>query len=67
MFNKAPPIGIMPKNLHDQERLFMLMDAIRRHVERGCPVKREWVSELNGLVSKSYDPATPLEKKGGKS
>lgn len=46
----APPIGLIPKFVRDQERAREVLAAIDRYVLAGKKVPREWMEELTGLV-----------------
>ena len=45
-----PPIGIMPKWVHDAFRLQAVRDCIERYLEAGLMVRVEWIEEYNQLV-----------------
>jgi hypothetical protein len=50
---QAPPVGLKPKKLHDQERLIEIIDAMYRYVSTGNVIPAEWFAEaqyLNGLT-----------------
>lgn len=47
---KKPPLGIMPKRFHDEQRLESLKGAIERYVGEKCQVPLEWIVEYNQLV-----------------
>jgi hypothetical protein len=50
---QAPPIGLKPKKLHDQERLIEIIDAMYRYVSTDNVIPVEWFAEaqyLNGLM-----------------
>jgi len=47
-----PPLGVMPKNIHDSIRRSELGYAIERFVEVGKPIYIEWVEEYNELAEK---------------
>lgn len=44
-----PPLGIKPRNLHDEERANALDEAIVRYLNEDLPVPIEWVQEFNEL------------------
>lgn len=48
--HKAPPIGIMPKWLHDEHRLLNLRAAVSRYQEDGLVVPQEWLEEMFALM-----------------
>lgn len=47
---KKPPLGIMPKRFHDEERFKNLIAAIERYIEAKLQVPLEWIVEYNQLV-----------------
>lgn len=46
---QRPPLGIIPKWLHDEERREALQYVIQNNVASGLPVREEWVTEYNSL------------------
>lgn len=48
---KKPPIGIVPKSLHDFKRISEIVNAIERYAEAEMPVPKEWVEELKQLLA----------------
>jgi hypothetical protein len=44
-----PPLGVKPRNLHDEERANALDEAIVRYLNEDLPVPIEWVQEFNEL------------------
>ena len=47
-----PPLGLVPRAFHDQERYVDVCDAIRSYFEAGLPINEEWIKEHNELVEK---------------
>lgn len=47
-----PPIGLVPKYMHDQERLIEVLRAILRYVEAGFSISDDWIQECNDLLIK---------------
>jgi hypothetical protein len=47
--NRKPPIGIMPKYIHDYRRHRELKEAITRFIDADLPVPVEWIEEYNNL------------------
>lgn len=45
-----PPIGIIPRYLHDEERLHHIVDGINRYAEAHKDIPAEWVGELLELL-----------------
>lgn len=54
---KKPPIGVMPKYLHDEKRLKELSIAIRRYALAGKFIPLEWVYEHNQLIEETKNPS----------
>ncbi|MCY8916272.1 hypothetical protein [Bacillus atrophaeus] len=48
-----PPIGVIPKQLHDLYRVTELKNAIKRYIDAGCGIPTEWVEEYNLLLRSS--------------
>lgn len=49
---KKPPIGLMPKYLHDEKRFIDVCAAICRYYDEGCQIPIEWIEEYNELILK---------------
>jgi len=45
-----PPLGIMPKELHDQMRFEEVNAAIKRYYDAGLEIPLEWVKERNDYL-----------------
>lgn len=45
-----PPIGIIPKWMHDEIRRDSIKDAIARYLDAGLKIPEEWVSEYNSYI-----------------
>ena len=52
--NNKPPIGIMPRWLHDEKRAMEIKEAIRRYQAADYPIPIEWVEELKDLYEHYY-------------
>ena len=50
--SKKPPLGVMPRYIHDEIRRKSLGDAIARYIDAQLPVNPEWVEEYNELVKR---------------
>lgn len=50
----APPLGLMPKWLHDERRMREILDAMDRYAAAKMPVPVEWISELRDLISAKF-------------
>lgn len=48
-----PPLGAIPKWVHDESRMVHLKEAIERFIERNIPVNIEWIEEYN-ILSKQF-------------
>ena len=42
----APPVGLRPQHIVTQERLYEVLDAMRRYVAAGLAIPDEWNDEL---------------------
>lgn len=49
---QKPPLGVMPRRIHDEKRRQELGGAIARYIEAGLPVNLEWVKEYNELLER---------------
>ena len=45
-----PPLGVMPRWIHDQKRLHALYEAMERYKERHFPIPKEWENEYQELL-----------------
>ena len=50
--HKAPPIGLKPREIHDDNRLGDILDAMKRYLNAGMPFPDEWDEEYEELVAK---------------
>lgn len=50
--SNKPPIGVMPRNLHDEVRQKALASAITHYVKDGRKVNQEWIDEFNELCNR---------------
>lgn len=55
---KQPPLGLMPKWLHDEMRLRELCEAIARRYDAGFEIPIEWVEEYNLLIRNEQEAQT---------
>jgi len=58
-----PPKGLVPKYIHDQDRLIEVLRAILRYVEAGFSVSEDWIRECNDLLIKYNFERQQSEKK----
>ena len=47
-----PPLGLVPRWLHDSHRVGEILEALSRYNEAGKPVPQEWLDELNEKIKK---------------
>lgn len=47
---KKPPLGLIPKEIHDWKRVVEIVMAIERYTDADMPVHKEWVIELKELL-----------------
>lgn len=52
MNEKKPPLGLVPKYIHEEKRLHAIREAIIRYVQEGYVIPLEWVEEYNELISR---------------
>ena len=47
---KKPPLGLMPRRIHDEQRLDLVKEAIYRRLEAILAIPPEWIVEYNQLI-----------------
>ena len=47
-----PPLGLMPRDIWELQRLRDVKKAIQRYLEDGRKIPMEWVKEFNELLNK---------------
>lgn len=45
------PIGLMPRRIHDSERVKEIFDAIERYTDANMPIPKSWIEELKDLFN----------------
>jgi hypothetical protein len=45
-----PPLGIMPRYLHDESRMIEIYSAVSRYYHAGKAIPVEWIEEYNELT-----------------
>lgn len=55
MKHKRPPLGILPKRIHDSMRLDNLKCAIERYLDVEHKIDMAWIKEYNELVDRKGD------------
>lgn len=48
---EKPPLGLLPRRMHDLKRMQSIDEAIRRYTERRMVIPLEWVKEYNQLCA----------------
>lgn len=51
-YQPKPPLGIIPKIIHDQKRVIDIINAIYLYYAAGLKIPVEWIIEYNELVGK---------------
>lgn len=49
---KAPPLGVKPRAIAEQERVSDIFQAILRYMTEGCCIPREWLDELMDILNR---------------
>lgn len=49
---KKPPLGIMPKHIHDMNRMLELERAIYRYLDAESVIPVKWIDEYNEFVKR---------------
>lgn len=56
MDNTKPPLGLMPKHIHDQSvtemRIRDILAVVNRYLEEGKEIDSEWIFELSERLLK---------------
>lgn len=52
---EMPPLGIMPRWLHEYERLSALADAMQRYIKAGYIIPQEWLEEFQYLCGRMIE------------
>ena len=60
---KKPPIGLVPRQIIEEERYMEVSAAILRYLNHGLTIPIEWIAEYNELIDKIIKHK-PLFKKG---
>ena len=47
---KKPPLGLMPKRIHDEQRLDLVREAIYRRLEAILAIPPGWIVEYHQLI-----------------
>lgn len=55
LLQAKPPLGIIPRKLHEETRIRDLMAAIDRHLTEGMNIPEKWQDELNDLLYSRVD------------
>ncbi len=45
-----PPLGIVPKFIHDRQRASQILEAMNRYIKEGFAIPSEWVDELRMYI-----------------
>lgn len=51
-----PPLGLIPKDIHDLHRQLEIREAMMRYLDAGMDIPQEWVNEYRELM-KAYAPS----------
>ena len=47
--HQKPPLGLKPKEIHDQQRALEILEAMKRYVLADEPIPTDWFNELSFL------------------
>jgi hypothetical protein len=61
--SEKPPIGIMPKSIHDDIRFISLCDTIQRYFYSETQMPVEWIEEWNEHVNRRQIKSGKKDKK----
>lgn len=54
MSESKPPLGLMPKWVHDAKRAEDILDAIERYTDENMSIPKSWVKELKDLFKEYF-------------
>lgn len=49
--NMKPPIGLVPRYIHDGKRIDEILSAIERYTDANMSIPKVWVDELRDLLT----------------
>lgn len=52
--NRIPPLGLMPRYIHEDKRIADILNAMKRYSEAGYAIPCEWVLELRDLFRSRF-------------
>jgi hypothetical protein len=52
---EKPPLGLMPRNIHESQRIGEILEAMQRYNEAGKPIPAAWVEELRDLNQRQHE------------
>ena len=50
-YDDKPPIGIMPRYIHNSNRMVEILDAMERYSKASKHIPGEWIDELRDLIN----------------
>lgn len=59
---ERPPVGILPKYLHDEKRMTTISIAITGYMGYGMEIPADWIKEYNTLA-KAYTQRQKAKQK----
>ncbi|MBR8344215.1 hypothetical protein [Burkholderia ambifaria] len=54
MNREKPPLGLVPKYIHDERRMKDILGALERYSDASLPVPTEWVQELSSIINERF-------------
>lgn len=52
MSPQKPPLGVVPRHIHDEQRLRDLKECVANYMQAGLTILPEWVEEYNELIKR---------------
>lgn len=52
VLQKAPPLGVKPRAIAEQERVSDIFQAILRYMTEDCCIPMEWLDELMDILNR---------------
>lgn len=61
MIYQKPPLGLMPKWLYDEQRIYDILNAMERYSKQEYKIPLEWITELRSLIERREEHGNGLK------
>ena len=51
---QKPPIGLIPRYIHDGKRIDEILNAIERYTDANMPIPKSWIEELRDILKANF-------------